>query len=226
LVRKPNLSISKEEIIARYIEAAKSPIENFKMMSSKYTWENRFEEAALLIPWDRVESWFDVGCGTGRFFEKIAKADTNVLREIFGVDVVDENIAFAKKKLWPDSLTNRFTVMDIAELGDKVMDTFDLVTAIGVIYQCGIDPRSVIAAATRRIAPGGTLIFTTENPEFEGFFQDPHGWYMEIEDLKVFLSALGGSYSLHLVNPLWREWSDDINHKRNRFKEIFCKYSF
>jgi len=67
--------VPKATVLAKYQEASLESEEHRKMMFSKQTWENRFEEAASFIPWAGVRTWLDVGCGTSRFFEKVIGSD-------------------------------------------------------------------------------------------------------------------------------------------------------
>lgn len=79
-----------------------------------------------LKPSDKV---LDVGCGIGRFAFRFAK----FCDEVYGIDISEENIKFAKEKAKEEKVYNvKFSVMDARAL--KFDDeTFDWVFSIGCI---------------------------------------------------------------------------------------------
>jgi len=224
-------SVPKAEVLARYQESSQEPEEHRKMMSSKDTWENRFEEAAALISWSRVATWLDVGCGTARFFEKVIDAGCAVgLRECVGVDVVENNLRVGKDKHWPDRPRVQLVLKDIECLDELEYGSFDLVTMVGVVYQCGLPPAVAIEQCLGRLAPNGVFLVTSENVRFDGFRADPHGCYPSRIEFEAMLDRRGSApdgLTVQYTNPLWRQRSLTIADSQSEaYKEAFFLASY
>jgi len=223
-VRRP--AASKADVLARYEEHSHAAEEHRKMMSSAQTWENRFEEAAHLIPWKGVRTWLDVGCGTARLFQKVIDAGVApALERCVGVDATVNSLQTARDKAWPQRPAVTFSQHDIEDLDSLDGGTFDLVTMVGVVYQCGLPPALAVEKCLRRVASPGLFLVTTENPRFRGFVEDPHGCYPERSEFEAMLrstTAAGPALVVQYTNPLWRQRAAGVIEEESAdYKEIF-----
>jgi len=224
-------AVSKATVLARYQETSLEPEEHRKMMSSRETWERRFDEAAQLIAWAGVRSWLDVGCGTARLFEKvIAGGGATSLERCLGVDAIANNVATSRAKTWPARPQVRFAEWDIEQLASLPDAAFDLVTMVGVVYQCGLPPADAVRNCLGKLAPGGTLLVTTENPRFKGFVADAHGCYPGRAEFEETFTASGrrpAAVAVQYTNPLWRQHVTDLAEDGSAdYKEIFFLVSY
>ena len=223
-VRRP--AASKAEVLARYEQHSHEAEEHRQMMSGAQTWENRFDEAARLIRWGGVRTWLDVGCGTARFFEKvIASGAAPDLERCLGVDATANSLATARAKRWPERPIVSFMQHDVEDLDVLGAGTFDLVTMVGVVYQCGVAPAVAVEKCLRRLTAGGTFLVTTENPRFKGFVEDPHGCYPERGEFESMLrraDAERPALVVQYTNPLWCQRVTGIGEDDSaEYKEIF-----
>ena len=100
------------------------------------------------------KSALDVGCGAGLLAEPLARLGANVT----GVDASDELIAAAKAHAEASGLEIDYRAAAVEDLDGS----FDLVTSLEVVEHVA-DPRSFVAALSRRLAPRGLLILSTPN---------------------------------------------------------------
>ena len=224
-------SVPKSTVLAKYQEASLEPEEHRKMMFSKQTWENRFEEVAALIPWAGVGRWLDVGCGTARFFENVVGADyATDLETCVGIDAIANNVQIGLDKTWPSRPHVSLRQLDIEDLDGLDGNLFDLVTMIGLVYQCGLPPVLAVEKCLGRVAARGMLLVTTENPRFKGFRADPHGCYPERDEFESMFgqrSRTPASLTVHYANPLWHQRVTGIGDTDSAdFKETFFLASY
>lgn len=96
----------------------------------------------------------DVGCGTGRALQLLARAYPK--SRFIGFDLSAEAIAVARQEATGRRLANlRFEVRDVAELCLEA--GFDLVTAFDAIHDQA-RPAEVLAAIARALRPDGTFL--------------------------------------------------------------------
>jgi SAM-dependent methyltransferase len=96
----------------------------------------------------------DVGCGTGRALQLLARAYPK--SRFTGFDLSAEAIAVARQEATGRRLANlRFEVRDVAEL--SLEGGFDLVTAFDAIHDQA-RPAEVLAAIARALRPDGTFL--------------------------------------------------------------------
>jgi 2-polyprenyl-6-hydroxyphenyl methylase/3-demethylubiquinone-9 3-methyltransferase len=100
------------------------------------------------------KSALDVGCGAGLLAEPLARLGANVT----GVDASEELIAVAKAHAEASGLEIDYRAAAVEDLDGS----FDLVTSLEVVEHVA-DPRSFVAALSRRLAPRGLLILSTPN---------------------------------------------------------------
>lgn len=100
----------------------------------------------------------DLGCGTGRWFHVILKADF-----ILGVDFSDEMLNKAKEMIYGERHTNNINLVrsDIFNLPLK-KDIFDCVFSIGVLAEHTPLNDEVFEEVGRILKRGGLFLFTAQ----------------------------------------------------------------
>lgn len=224
-IRRP--SASKADVLAKYEAHSCASEEHRQMMwFSPQTWENRLDEAARLISWPHVRTWLDVGCGTARLFEKvISRPDASSLERCVGIDAIENNLGTARRKAWPRRPEVRLLRRDIEDLDNLGEGPFDLVTMVGVVYQCGLAPAIAVEKCVRQLPSSGLLLVTTENAMFKRLVADPHGCYpprVEFEDMFRVASRVPSSVTVQYTNPLWSQRITGISEDESaEYKETF-----
>ena len=100
------------------------------------------------------KSALDVGCGAGLLAEPLARLGAKVT----GVDASEELIAVAAAHAEASGVEIDYRAAAVEDLDGS----FDLVTSLEVVEHVA-DPRSFVAALSRRLAPRGLLILSTPN---------------------------------------------------------------
>ncbi len=96
----------------------------------------------------------DVGCGSGRALNLMAKTFPN--SRFLGVDISREGIAAARREAASLGLSNaRFEIGDVAALDQT--QRYDLITAFDAIHDQA-KPRQVLANIARALRPGGSFL--------------------------------------------------------------------
>jgi len=184
--------VSKEAIIAEYADACRE-----KAHFAKAKWGsdagmiNRYRLGVSLIDWSVVRRWLDVGCGTGGFFAEAEQAGHH-LGEMVGVDVTPQMLTEARQRKYssPVSLIEE----DLNTLPRR-LGTFELVTLVGVLQQCGSRPERALPACAERLKPDGQLFLTTKNLEWQRFQggelkpEESHSWFTYEELAEVLRSC-------------------------------------
>ncbi len=155
------------------------------------------------VPWDRhaahpeLERWLAeedvtpagrsaliVGCGLGDDAERVA--ETGYVTT--GFDVSPSAIEAAGKR-FPDSSVN-YQVADLLDLPEEWERAFDLVVEIRTVQAMPMHLRAqVIAAISKLVAPGGTLlVIANARPDHEVIPSGPP-WPLSGEELDLFASA-------------------------------------
>ena len=180
------VSKEKKEIKRKYTESGQLFSDSQKSMwGSEESMLNRFRLALDQINWDGIETWLDIGCGTGRFFE-YAENQGKRAANIIGIDLTSSMIDQARhRKL--DSPT-RFEVADLESMPNDICDV-SLITMIGVLQLCGCPLQTALNRSLSKLTPGGQIFLTTKHLgwlEFkrEGVNPDPgHSWFL-IEEVR------------------------------------------
>lgn len=113
---------------------------------------------------DRASRVLDYGCGNGDFLERAEALG----HQVWGVDFDPEAIDVARKRGFP--------VVLAGEGEDKLPeDKFDLITANHVIEHVA-DPRALLRAFRKRLAPGGRLFIEVPNAQARGLLRNGRFW--------------------------------------------------
>jgi spore coat polysaccharide biosynthesis predicted glycosyltransferase SpsG/SAM-dependent methyltransferase len=169
-----------EEVAEEFdCSAAGIPEEHGKVRwGSMASMTNRIRLARSRIDWKAVTSWLDVGVGTGRSLVEVEPAAT--IERFVGVDLSREMLAFAEARpyLTPDvKLLRQSFAAHVEE------EPFSLVTALGVLQQCGLSLEFAVARLGALTQSGGQLFMTTKNAAWRRFNDagfvpdDSHHWF-------------------------------------------------
>jgi 2-polyprenyl-3-methyl-5-hydroxy-6-metoxy-1,4-benzoquinol methylase len=164
-------------------------------------------------------------------FEKvISGAHATELHTCIGIDAIANNIRTGQDKKWPARPSVKLLQWDIEDLDRLNHGPFDLVTMVGVVYQCGLPPAITVEKCLGRLATAGLLLVTTENVRFKGFRADPHGCYPPRDEFEQMFRQAGRnprSLIVQYTNPLWRQRDTGIEDADSAdYKETFFLASY
>ena len=181
-----------DEIASEYRSSSQRS-ENFQKVKwgSQDGMFNRFQLALKQIDWESVNSWLDVGCGTGDFLKEIEKKYK--INYFSGVDLTDSLIEFSKFHHY-NTCNVSFKCQNFLEPISN--EPFDLVTCIGVLHKCGISLRKAISRLAELTNRNGQLFITTKNRDWIRFnepYYTPypgHHWF-HLKDIQTAFSQSG-----------------------------------
>jgi len=173
--------ISKEDV-AREYEYSAAQQDDYKKAKwgSRESMENRFQLGMSIIDWDRVTTWLDIGCGPGTFFTLAEQSDTKPVQKKTVLDITPSMIAAARQKIYSgptDFIEGSFDSTDIPT------DTYDLITFVGVLQQCGMKPETALKHIPGLQEKGGQIFLTSKNADWNLFTsgelqpEDGHSWF-------------------------------------------------
>lgn len=108
-------------------------------------------EVVEQLDFTRVRSVLDVGCGSGRVTQELARRAPSAC--VLGVDSSPAMVDFARKHYASDHVF--FLQGDAAAL--ELEERYDLITSFACLHWLSDPARAVAAMATRLLAPGGLL---------------------------------------------------------------------
>jgi len=154
-----------DEISSEYRSSSQSS-ENYQKVKwgSQAGMFNRFQLAIKQIDWQDVNSWLDVGCGTGDLLKEVEKE--HKIDSFSGVDLTDSLIELSKFYHY-NTCNVSFRCQNFLEPISN--EPFDLVTCIGVLHKCGISLRKAISRLAELTKRNGQLFITTKNRDWVRF---------------------------------------------------------
>jgi ubiquinone/menaquinone biosynthesis C-methylase UbiE len=183
----------KDDVRREYTQSSQLPTDSEKAMwGSEESMLNRFRLGLDVITWQDVETWLDIGCGTGRFFE-LAEEQNLQFRQMIGVDFTVDLIAEARGRQHTNPA--RFETSDFEAMPADI-GKVDLVTVIGVLQLCGCPLDVAMKHCVDRLAPGGQIFLTTKHLGWSAFAKkgfDPgpnHSWFL-MDDVRQAVSNCG-----------------------------------
>ncbi len=187
--------VSTDAVAKEYAKSAVGEEDHLKAKwGSHASMENRFRLALSVVAWDEVDTWLDVGCGPGSFFRYI-EGEGYAFRQLVGVDLAGVMLTSARREAYQSPA--RFLHADWVAMPQHLND-FDLVTAVGVLQQCGYPPEDALPALLERVRSGGQLFLTTKHVGWKEFTCGKlmpfagHSWF-EYENLADVLQSSGAS---------------------------------
>lgn len=171
-------SYSKKEITEEYNNAARASSEHEMVKwGSKDSMMNRFRLVLNEIDFSTVQTWLDVGCGTGAFQQMVYSSKDNPPNTI-AIDIADELVDFAQKRI--NHSNCKFRCIDFPSLNSP---SVDLITAIGVLQKTNVSVSEFFTHSYELLPEGGTLFIDTKHLGWEKF-EEPnfspepnHRWF-------------------------------------------------
>jgi len=163
------------------IPGGRATAEQMSMMLTRYH---------LAAERSRDKNVLEVGCGAGTGLGYLAR----VARRVVGGDIEDANLAHAREH-YRDNAKVHLVRFD-AQVSPFPPASFDTILLYEVVYYLP-DAAKFAAEARRVLRPGGTLLVSTVNREWEGFNPSPHSvCYYSGKELSELLRAAGFSVRL------------------------------
>ena len=122
----------------KYKEEADAKKDNWDKLywGSKGEMFCRFNLAKQTIDWSRVNTWLDLGCGTGEFFKEVLETTPNQIQKIVGVDLIDSFLELSESNLGEYKVEKTFLNSSVTNLPNELENKhFDLITVSGLL-QC------------------------------------------------------------------------------------------
>ncbi len=196
------VQVSKQDVIDEYQQASRLPAAWQRCVwGGTESMLGRFRFGLSELPFDTVRSWLDVGCGEADFFVT-AEEHGHRFERLAGVDITPAMIERARAKSLQSP--HEFHIADLATLPDS-LSGFDLISMLGVLQKCGMDPRDVFHALAPRLNSGGRFYLTTKNRLWskfsDGYLQPTvgHSWYNPYELAEI---ADAAGFKLHRLGGL------------------------
>jgi len=182
-----------KEVMAEYhLSAATGEDFTRAKWGSEASMLNRFQLAFQLIDWPRITTWLDLGCGTGRAFTEAEKAEHRFFR-LTGVDISPAMIEIAQARQLSSKVEWLSGELDVLNIPTG---SFDLLTVIGVLQQCGTRPEAFLRSAVAKLRPRGIFFLTTKNLNWREFTngnlqpEAEHSWF-DFQEVANELIGLG-----------------------------------
>lgn len=152
-----------EDVRQEYEESALAEEEHDKVKwASPENMRNRIELALSQLPFDTVNSWLDVGCGSG-LLQLLVRARRPDLVAA-AVDLSPRLLDYARSR--PGNEGVRFFLSDFSKFDNG---RFDLITCIGVLQKSNLTPEIFFTRASRLLNPGGMVYVDTKHVGWRRF---------------------------------------------------------
>ena len=143
-----------------------------------------FKISEKLVNFERIESWLDLGCGTGNFFEYILVNFTNI-KYCHGIDACQKScdMTLNKLKKYPNvkATVSNFDLYQI----DNSLGKFDLITLSGVLQILDIDKHeTLLKKLSMLLNNNGILLINTTNIEHFGERRTNGIWTYSKDEIK------------------------------------------
>ncbi len=184
------MKYTKEEISLEYDISSKAHQEFEKVKwGSEKSMTNRFLLAMECIDFKKIQTWLDIGSGTGQFQSLVLKKYPQI--SSIGIDISSKLIEFAQHR--QDALRSDFRKIDFMELTEG---EFDLISSIGVLQKTTMTLTDFFAHATTLLKSGGQLFVDTKHSGWKrflepGFEPEPSHLWFSLEELCSSISAAG-----------------------------------
>jgi len=106
----------------------------------------------------------DIGCGGGLVAEALARHGAHVT----AIDMAPSMIEVARLHALESQLTIDYELASAEQYAERAPGRFDLITCMELIEHVP-DPRTLLAAIARLLAPGGSLFLSTINRNLRSF---------------------------------------------------------
>ncbi|MDZ5078754.1 class I SAM-dependent methyltransferase [Nesterenkonia sp. HG001] len=152
-------------------------------------------------------SVLDIGCGTGVFALRLARAGLAVV----GIDPAEASIDIARNKPGADAVT--WHVGTVTELSSVQVDTVTMTANVAQVFLSDEDFSAALRAAWASLNPGGVIVFEARRPEDRGWERwTPERTRRSVEipgaglvETWVELCSVEGEFTTHLVPVVFHE---------------------
>lgn len=157
---------------------------------SQESMENRFSLALSIINFKNIKKCLDIGCGTGRFFERIVQLYPNL--NLTGIDISENLINQAFYKDF-NGANISFHCADFNFTQQK--SNYDLITMIGVLQKTNDEPKNIFQKSFNILNKNGKIFIITKNLSWEKFTSgelapEPlHNWFKADDIIKDIQNA-------------------------------------
>ncbi len=168
----------------RYLDLYKTKLSNNRDDFKKLDWVSeqqmlcRFVMAERVIDFSKVNSWIDLGCGTGDFFQYILSK--HPVARVIGLDATDQFVSISKEKnkdYKVDYVVDNIMTYKSAEL-------YDLVSLSGILQLLDFDKiDDVFTILASLVKPGGQIWIDTLNYDYENMRRKNSLWRFKQDEL-------------------------------------------
>jgi ubiquinone/menaquinone biosynthesis C-methylase UbiE len=184
----------------------------YDRFGKKQDWQNFFEDAATAAllqneVFDKARAVLELGCGTGRFAERLLEEYLPKKAKYVGVDISNTMVALAQKRLVRFGAQAEVYLTDGSPHLDFGTATFDRFVSNYVLDLLTFDDiRTVLQEVWRVLTEGGLLGLTSLTHGFTPISRLVTSIWMKIHALRPVL--VGGCRPINLLElvtgPLWR----------------------
>jgi methionine biosynthesis protein MetW len=131
---------------------------SFRQLRNLFKKYDIHREDSVVALLEKGENLLDIGCGSGSLLYKAKDKYTN----LYGIDIVEENILKAKELFQKNNRRVELTVMDVnngIEFSDNFLDTVTIIAVLEHLF----DPFFILKEIHRVLKPGGILILQVPN---------------------------------------------------------------
>lgn len=223
-MRKKFASI--QAVIKDYNKSFKE-MDEFKKVkwSSKESMINRYKLFFRTIKKTPIKNWLDIGFGTGAIFQYHDKILTNIDNS-FGLELNKNLYKLTKKKFFK----KRVELYNSNVLDFNSKKRFDLISALGVMQNCGYSYKGFLSKIKKLLNKNGFLFITSKNILWNKFSEGltpekDHLWFNPY-DVLSFLKKK--NFLIKKINGFDPSTGKEKNLKESHTFYIFCrlKYDF
>ncbi len=195
-------AVDKEAVRREYTASSReaTPYARAKW-SSEASMLGRFRFGLARMAEHPVRRWLDIGCGEADFFA-LAEQQGRRFERLTGVDITPAMIELARQRHFDSPA--EFKVADF-ETMNLEPGSFDFISMVGVLQQCGVSLERAFGILADLLAPGGFLYLTTKHLGWRRFTsgelvpEPNHSWY-DSDELRA--AATGSGLEISCMNGL------------------------
>ncbi len=147
---------SRQQILLEFTSASNRSEEHRKVKwNHRRAMINRFRLCLDVCEFGSKRRWLDVGCGTGAFQRMVG--DRFPRLERVGIDLSPDLIRYARSREVPPN-----TTYEVRGFLDRNEETYDLLTAIGILQFTNLSVRSLVRRGRDLLEKGGTMFLETK----------------------------------------------------------------
>ena len=180
---------SRDEIVAEYAESAQCDEDHMRVRwATRDGMLNRYQHVMSELPFERVNSWLDVGSGTG-LFQAVVQGQNPQVHAV-GIELSPELLAFSLARKLPQV---QFICDDFLKYNKQ---KFELITCLGVLAKTHMSLAAFIQHAATLLQQGGLLFLELKNRKWQrfdepDFFPEPRHLWHDPDRVVEMLESMG-----------------------------------